>query len=387
MLAALWLGAAVAATWVSVDPASGKCVPTHPPRHRLEVVTDTFAKRDDVAAAEAALRERALSSLLDGAAAGRSHSEREAIRAATGVQVAIDLERRVLCAAALVASDVVADPSGAQVHQAAVAAAARALAQSLQGAPLGTLEVRWASGCGAGGPGARLRALLREGVAAAGGRVVEGDGDRAQAVLAPGDPTAIELWRYPRGGGPGELVATARVSPGWLGLHGAVGDQCHGASGLAGAAGQRPAAGGLQVALDLDVGAGLCVGERAAAALRPSGPAAVQLWSVGRSGEAWLTWSSESDGGPIDRRVRLELEAAYVPALGEEHLVAFAAVDPAALPPGAVGCRLTALPAPGPAVAVASAPFTVHPPGADRCPALAPAGPAWGEWQDAPVCK
>jgi hypothetical protein len=387
VLAALWAGAAAAAGWVTVDPATGQCATTHPPRHRLEVVTDTFAKKDDVAAAEAALRRRAVKALLDGAAAGRSPAEREAIRAATGVQVAVDLERRVLCAAALVASDVVADPSGAQVHEAAVAAAARGLAQSLQGAPLGALEVRWASGCGAGGPGARLRALLREGVVAAGGRVVEGEGDRAQAVLSPGDPTAIELWRYPRGGGAGELVATARVSPGWLGLHGAVGDQCHGAANLGGAAGQRPGAGGLRVELALDVGAGLCVGERAAAALRPSAAAAVQLWSVGRSGEAWLTWSSAAGGGPTDRRVRLELEAAYVPALGEEQLVALAAADPAALPPGAVGCRLKALPAPGPAVAVAAAPFTVHPPGADRCPALAPAGPDWGEWQGAPACK
>ncbi len=387
MLAVLWVGAAAAAGWVSVDPATGQCATTHPPRHRLEVVTDTFTKKDDLGAAEASLRMRAVKALLDGAAAGRSQAEREAIRAATGVQVAVDLERRVLCAAALVASEVVADPSGAQAHESAVSAAARELARALVGAPLGALDVRWASGCGAGGPGARLRALLLEGVVAAGGRVVEGEGDRAQAVLSPGDPTAIELWRYPRSGGPGELVATAKVSPGWLGLFGAAGDQCHSAVGLVGEGGQRPAAGGLRVALELDVGAGLCVGERIAASLRPSAPAAVQLWSVSRSGEAWLTWSSASDGGPTDRRVRLDLEAAYVPALGEEQLVALAAADVGALPAGAVGCRLQSLPAPTAAVAVAAAPFTVHPPGTERCPAVAPAGPSWAEWQGAPACR
>ena len=384
---ALGVGAAAAAGWVSVDPATGQCVAQHPPQHRYHAVQDTFTRREDLAAVEAALKKRARDELKESVCANRSPKQCAEIMKASGVQVAVDPARRIVCGAALVASDVVADPDGSARHEAALREAGARLAAALNGAPLGALEARWATGCGAGGPGARLTALIRDGVLSKGGKVTAGEGDRAVALLTPGEPMSVELWRYPAGKGASELVATAQVAPGWLGVLGAAGDQCHGAGGLGAKGGQRGGAGGLRVELALSGAEGLCTGEAASAVLRPSGAAAVQLWSVGRTGEAWLTWTSAGLGGAIDRRVTLDLEASYVPALGEEQLVVLAAPSFAQLPSGAPGCRLPALPPPGADVAVATAPFAVLPPGVDRCPVDAPAGPSWAEWQAAPVCR
>lgn len=395
MRALLLLGLAAAApaaasSWVTIDPATGRCAPTHPQQHRYHGVSDTFARREDVARVEEALRARALNELLEGACAGRSPAQCDTIRAATGVQVVVDLDKRVACGAAIVAADIVADPDGGQRAEAELARAAAGLAQALSGAPLAALDVRWASGCGAGAAGTRLGALLRRALIANGGQVTEGAGDRAAALIAPGDPLTVELWRYPASGD-GALVSTARVPAGWLGVHGATGDRCHGeaALGLAGGAdgGRKAGASGLRVELDLQHGEALCAGEQAAASLKASAPATLQLWSVGRSGEAWLTWTSAALGAPTDRRVSLDLEAAWVPALGEEQLVILAAPPGAALLPGAPGCRLPALPAPGPAVAMATAPFHITAPGQGRCAALPPEAPPWSAWQSAPPCR
>ena len=387
LLLALLLQPAFGSGWVAVD-AAGQCQPTHPARHRIEVVRDSFGRREDLAGVEDAARARARDALRQSACAGRSPAQCDAILAQVGIDVAVDLDRRVVCAAALVSSAVVADPDQQQAHAAAVQQAAARLAGVLKGAPVGLVDAQWASGCGAGDAGARLSAGLRAGLSAAGATVTEGSGDRVVARFSPGDPVTVELWRYPSGGS-GALVTTTQLSADWLGLYGGAGDQCHNSGGLGLDGGQRPGAGGLTVALDLPIDGALCPGEQVEAALRPSSAAQVQVWSVGRTGEAWLTWSSaESAGGPLDRRASLTLEAAHVPALGEEQLLVVAAPPGVSLPPGQAGCRVSSLSALSDRTALAVAPFTVLPAGRGRCPAAAD-GPAvsWADYQSAPPCK
>jgi hypothetical protein len=380
----LWVGsAAFASGWVQVDAATGRCAPTHPPRHRVFPVSDTFAKREDVAQVEAALRQQAMTNLEATTCSGRTPAQCDRIKAAAGMQVVIDLDRRLACGAALVAVEVVDDPDGLAAQEAELARAARALRTATPS--ISGLEARWSSGCGAGPAGERVAALLRQGFIGAGGQVSAGQGDRVIAQLSPGDPTAVELWRY-AAGGPGELVASARVSRAWLGVIDSPPDACHGSPAPGPNGGWRDGQNGLRVQLHMPTTAGLCAGERLSAEIRPSGPAAVQLWSVGRTGEAWLTWSS-STTGVVERSATIELEAAFVPALGEEQLVVLAAARAQDLPRGAEGCRLPRLPTPPASVAVASAPFTVLPPGVARCSALPPTGPTWAEWQAAPLCE
>jgi hypothetical protein len=386
---ALVVGAAAAGGWMSIGP-DGACDVQHPPRHRVESARDTFARREDLSTVEEATRARALQALLGAACADRTGPDCAAVRGAAGTDVAVDLDRRLVCAAALVAAEVVDDPSGATDHEAEVRRAAGALALALDGAPVGLLDVRWSTGCGAGEAGDRLAALLRRELLGAGVALTDGDGERVLAQIAPGDPATVELWRH-RPGQAGRLAATARLSAGWLRLLGATGDQCHGDAPLGLQADARPGARGLRVELEAPVGGGLCPGEQIDARLRPSAPAVVQVWSVGRTGEAWLTWSSAADpsldGGVVDRSATLRLEGAHLPALGEERLVVIAGAPGARLLPGSEGCRSPRLPALPAEAAVATAPFTVLPPGRGRCPALAPAAPDWSVWQSAPPCR
>jgi hypothetical protein len=372
--------------WVKVGDA-GECVATHPPQHRVEVVRDQFAKRDDLAAVEDAVRARAREALRQSVCSGRSAVQCDAIQAQTGIDVAVDLERRVVCAAALVSAGAVADPDGEQVHAAKVRTVAAELAQAMSGAPVGVVDVQWASGCGAGDAGGKLAAALRAGLAAAGGIVTDGAGDRVVAKLAPGDPVTVELWRYTGGGG--ALVASVQLAADWLGLFGSAGGQCHDVRYVGLEAGQRAGVGGLKASINFPSNGALCPGEQIEAVVRVSSSAQVQVWSVGRTGEAWLTWSSaESTGGLLDRRASLTLEAAHVPALGEEQLLVVAAPPSVPLAPLRSGCRVSTLAPFSDQVALASAPFIVLPPGRGRCPAGTdrPAV-SWADYQSAPACK
>ena len=212
----LLLAAPAHAGWVEVS-AEGECAPTHPDRHRIEVVRDTFKRREDLATIEDQARERAVSALLASVCAGRSADQCDVIRARVGLDVAVDMDKRFVCAAALVASEVVADPDGKRAHDAAIAGLVDKAASALRDQAVGVVTARWSSGCGAGEPRARLATALRAGLLARGVKMTDGVGERLVARLIPGEPVSVELWRYPAGR-PGEMVGSARLSSAWLGL-------------------------------------------------------------------------------------------------------------------------------------------------------------------------
>lgn len=385
----VWSAAGHAAGWVDVT-ADGQCAPTHPPRHRIEVVRDSFKRREDLAAVEDAVRARARTAMQASTCADRTPAQCEAIQAQVAIDVAVDHELRVVCAAALVSSGVVADPDGQQVHEARVRQAAARVAAGLGEAAVGVVDVQWSTGCGTGPAGATLAATLRAGLISAQARVTDGTGDRVVAKLSPGDPVTVELWHY-GAGRTGTLVTTTQLAADWLGLYGSVGDQCHEGRIAGLEAGRRTGAGGLTVSLDLPIDGALCPGERVEATVRPSSAADVQLWSVGRTGEAWLTWSSSEDpqvAGPLDRKATLELEAGYLPALGEERLLVVAAPPGVRLPPATPGCRMSSLGDLPHAAALVAVPFTVAPAGRERCSAEeGGSSVSWDDYQSAPECR
>lgn len=380
----LFLSIPAWAGWIAVGP-DGQCAPTHPPRHRIEVVSDTFKKKDDIAALEDGLRARALDALLAKACAGRSTAECAAIRARTGLDLALDLEKRVACAAALVASDVVDDPTGEAAQKRALTTLARQTATKLDGKAVGEVRATWATGCSAGPAGARLSSLLRAALTDQGVAIHSGQQIMLEARLAPGDPVVVELWLSSADAPWGELVASTPLSAAWLGVHGGTADRCAGTDALGLTGGNRAGADSLGLVLHVTATEPLCPGEATRAVIRPSRAAQVQLWSVARSGEAWLAWTSPE---PISSRVSLELEAAYIPAMGEELLVAVAVPPDATLPTGRPGCRVGSLQGIPATAAVAAQPLSILPPGRERCTAVASvdASAAWREFQAAPAC-
>jgi hypothetical protein len=388
LLSSAWAG------WVQVD-ASGHCVVQHPDQHRMETVADSFRRREDLAAVEEAARARALSALFSSVCAGQGPADCDAIRKRVGVEVAVDLERRLICASALVPAEIVEDPGGRLKYDAALDELSARAAESLAGRPVGAVVARLSTGCGAGDAGVALASSVRAGLANRGVPVVQGEGDRLSLVVTPiADMANVELWRRPSAGGAEVQVGAARVATSWLGLTYSHGGECRGDSKLGiGRSGTAPGSGGLTVAGTLATEGALCAGERTSLSIRSSAPARVQVWSVGRSGDAWLTWDSATEAavgaGGLDRRASLELEAEYVPALGEETLLVVAWPLGERALPGGPGCRRMSLGAADlPASAARLAlPFTVTPPGEGRCPTAAEDRAVYQSYQSAPLCR
>lgn len=382
------LGLPAWASWIGVGE-DGQCTPTHPPRHRIEVVRDSFKKKDDVGSLEDSLRQRATDAMLSKVCAERNGAQCAVIRSHMGLDVAIDLEQRVGCAAALVASDVVDDPGGESGEKQALAGAAAKLATQIGTGTVGRVTTTWASGCGAGSAASRLNALLRAELVGRGITVREGGTAQVELRLVPGERVLVEMWLLTESNPQGVLAAGTTLSASWLGLYGSTDDQCagHDAIGLSGAS--QEGSNGLDVSLNLSTADPLCHGDRTKAVIRPSSESVIQVWSVAKSGEAWLVWTSAAtDSKTLSSRVTLDLEASYLPAMGEELLVAIAARAEADLPAGQPGCRIDSLRGLSPEIAVRSVPLAIWPPGRAHCATNLPIEPAavWREFQLAPAC-
>ena len=392
MLGLLGFGLSTAlAGWVSVG-ASGECLSDRPDRHRMETVRDSFKPRDDLAAVEARVRERARAALLLSACAGREKEACDAVQQRVGLDVAVDHERRLICAAALVSSDVVDDPLGQKVFSRSLDTLANAVAGRLHGGRVSRLDVRWSTGCGLGDAGASLAAALRQRLSQRSVQFIVGSGPRLEVrVSAAGATATLEAWLISPGA-PATMIGAQSVDEGWLGLHGAAASACA-SEALAGLREGRASRDGLTVSAALSVEGALCQGETAELTLRPSSEARVQVWTVSRSAEAWLVWDSVSvaglTAGLLDRRVELGLEGVYLPQLGEETLLILATPASDAPLPGRVGCRRARidardLPA---STAAFTLPFTVAPPGRGTCSTRPESDDAAASYLGAEVCR
>ncbi len=356
--------------WVRVG-AKGNCVKNHPPGHRLEVVQEQIGRGDTVAAAEDRARARAHGALKLSACANLTETACQAVMQRSAMNVAINRNLGVICAAVLVPSDAVADPLGYRAQDDRIAHLAKQTAVALAGREVRAVEVRTAAGCSLGDSGARLAAIVRANLASHGTRIQEGAETNVTVEVSPGEPVSIEAW-LAGVSTPRALVGSTEVSAGWIGVPVGVLNNCAGDSALGVTGGARAGTTGAQVELTLNREGALCQGDPVVrAVVRPTRAQAVQVWSVPKSGEAWLLWSSaHAPGDPsAHQRVVLELEPVYASAAGEETLVALAAPQADQLPKGQVGCRANRLNASGlpSSVAIATVPFRVEAPGVGRC--------------------
>ncbi len=298
LVTSLFLAPALAG-WVEVR--SGRCETDHPDDHRLQLAQDSWDRRSGLGEVEAAVKARATDELLRGVCAGRDEAVCAQIRQRVGVESAVDLDARIVCAAAVVASEVVEDPAGLERYQQAVDALAARL-DAHDSDAVWVAPARWASGCGAGDTGARLAADLRGSLAARGVEVREAADTRLVLVLTPGPRVGLEVRRVQADGA--TVVGSTSLSRAWLGLHDLDTERCVGDERLGLADGEREGAGGLSISLVLDGPSELCPGQRSKARVEPSRPAYVQVWSVGRSGHAWLAWSSRACEPTTPRKQR-----------------------------------------------------------------------------------
>ena len=372
----------------------GSCERVQPDLYRIAVHGDTYNRREDLLAVLARVKLAAEDELFAHACAQRTTAQCAAIRQQVATDADYDLDRRVICASAIVPDAVVRDPDGLAKHEAALDRLATEVAAKVGAGPVVVLPPRWTTGCGVGEPGERLSAALRGRLVGRGVTVKPaGDGgtERLLPRLAPGVVVGVDVLGQDAADPVGTVLAAAELSPAWLGIVGRAGTGCRTEAAVP----PRPGAGGLSVDLSLDPAEVLCPGEQATLRLRASKPAAVQLWSVGVTGEAWLVWSSQTEvdlrGGLLDRALTLMLQVDSLPDLGQETLVALASAGP--LPSAAApGCRLddfdaASIPA---GAALARLPFDVLPSGRGRC-GIRPDAPdpkaTWAEYRDAPPCR
>lgn len=391
LLLALLSAPSALAGWTYFDE-EGTCTYRSPDHHIAERHQRDYRRSEDLAEVEASARGVAQDRLVQRVCAGLSPSQCDAARRLIGVDVELDLERRRVCAVAMVSVQVIRDPGGRERHRAALKALAASIAQELDGATVGQLAVQLHSGCSAGRSGAELSAELLASLRQQGVRITRGgEGDQLVAELTlNGEQVAVEVWRHTPSAA-ATLVGTASLSPAWLGLNPLELEACRGIDGMGLRAGARPGGGGLLLDFTLSSADPLCAGEQVVARFRPSSPAEVQLWTVGRSGEAWLAWTSASAvKGPLDRSATLTLQANYVPALGQEVLLLLAAPSGTRLPSAQPGCRVRSLSdlEIDPDLAISTTPFSVLEPGLGRCTAHHQGGGTdWSAYQSAPLCK
>ena len=381
--------------WVRVGE-DGSCETKSQTGYRVEVGADTVKRRDDLAGAIDALKKQTEDALVDRACSGAPKATCDAIRRRVGFDSVHDPKSKKVCVAAMVSAKVLNDPSG---HAAAAKTLAGAAAQARASAgerPVAVTLPRWSTQCGTGGAGGKLRQALEKGFVQAGATVQRpGPGVvLIEPVIAPGDPVELTLWATVEPGQPSGVVATASVSAAWLGVLGQAGQGCSSTEALRlGADGRRVGADGLDLRWQAGMDRALCPGERVEARLGTSRPARVQVLSLARTGEAWLGYVPSGGRGVLERSTSLTLEAAYVPDLGQELMIAVAVpADSDALLPagrGGVGCRIEAFdPKSVPddaAVAVFS--FDVLPPGREACEISEPdAKSAVWEYRAAPPC-
>lgn len=371
------LAAAGSDRWVRVS-AKGKCVSTHPPGHRIEVVHEELTRRDSVAAAEDRARARATAALKTSVCAGLPEQACDAIMQRSAMNVAVSVEQGLVCAAILVSSQAVADPLGHTAYEKQVDAMTVTIAQAVAAQTVRSVEARSSAGCGLGDPGAHLAASIRGGLTQRGIAISDAGLTNISVEVAGGDPAVVEVWST----GPDTprmMVASARLDPSWLGVGPSDLNRCVGGEAMGVLGGARPGKTGSTVQLTLNAAGPLCAGDPTVRAVaRPKAAAAMQVWAVKQTGAALLLWSESIDSkAPAERqRVVLDLAPEYSPDAGEETLVALAAPTAGDLPTGQPGCvmdRLTQA-AWTPAVAVATIPFRVDAPGVGRCSAAVETG-------------
>jgi hypothetical protein len=375
--------------WVRVS-AKGKCVSTHPPGHRIEMVHEELNRRDSVAEAEDRARARATAALRSSACAGLPDRACDAIMQRSAMNVAISVEQGLVCAAVLVPSQAVADPLGHTAHEKQLEALVAKIAQSSTTESVRSVEARSSAGCGLGEAGARLASSIRGGLTQRGIAISDAGLTSISVEVAGGDPAVVEVWSAGPNT-PRAMIASARLAASWLGVGPSDLNRCVGGEAMGVLGGGRPGKTGATVQLTLDAEGPLCGGDPAVRAVaRPTAAAAMQVWTVKQTGEALLLWSEHVDSkSPIERqRVVLDLAPEYSPDAGEETLLALAAPTIEDLPKGRPGCVLERLTQTAwtPAVAVATMPFRVDAPGVGRCPAATATG-ASGPAEPPPKCQ
>lgn len=262
--------------------------------------------------------------------------------------------------------------------------------------PVVLAPVRWSvSGCDAGEVGVALHAELHDALARA-GRPVVAPGTRAAAtVRASVDLVGAEvvLRVLVDGIDAGALPIEGLRFPADLYAVDGAGGDCRLDRQLGLDGGQRAGAGGLRVWVDDGVEGTVCDGESGEPVVTVSAPSRVKVWSVDRTGSAWLVWPPPGHDGAVEHTLALGRVTWHPPpAGGEERLLAVAVPKGQGFGPidGWTGfCRhpatLDASAWPK-AAAVGTSALTVLPWSAPACAQRALARPGPAPVPEVPIC-
>lgn len=191
------------------------------------------------------------------------------------------------------------------------------------------------SGCAVGEVGSALLAELRNGLAGGGSVRLAREGDRASTLQilldARGDQVVLSAsLREP--GKAGEVPLKGFSFSADLFDLGAGGGDCRFDQELGLQNGQRVGKDGRTVRLGLPGGGTFCEGDRVEPVVVVDRPSVVRVFSVSRSGKAYLVWPPPGESGRVEQQASLgSFDLVPTPEGGAEKLVAVAAADPAGL--------------------------------------------------------